>query len=292
MKNHKGLWRLTVVALIILSCSYTRAQSFSSIGEGLSTKGTLKYENLFGRASDSVNIKKDTLISGVVYFLYEGPGEQGLLREDLDLGKFYFTNLNDNVEKLICDLSLSVGDSFYLDPYWHPEALYTKVVEVVTVNGMKQITFDFELPYAKGEFLRFIEGVGTNLGFSYLSEGSGLINPYLLCLLDETQQIYSNNFYDGQCEISTSGIHNTAESKEMHISLYPNPTNDFLHVEFGKNAGFGTLQFFDGTGKRVKYLSDFQSGKSIDVSELKNGTYTVRVQTNTNSSYYTSFTKN
>jgi len=63
-------------------------------------------------------------------------GIAGYFREDPSAGKAWFWGIEDASEYLIMDLSLSVGDSFYVKMIVYPEA-YAHVTVAAIVNGKK-----------------------------------------------------------------------------------------------------------------------------------------------------------
>jgi hypothetical protein len=65
---------------------------------------------------------------------------------------------------------------------------------------------------------------------------------------------------------------------KSRVSLYPNPTNNFLTVSY--NIGFNQVRITSIDGKTVfNQKSDISNSKQIDVSNLKNGIYTLSIVT-------------
>lgn len=62
------------------------------------------------------------------------------------------------------------------------------------------------------------------------------------------------------------------ESDELNLSIYPNPTNDILYIE--SNNTFEKIELIDVLGKTI--LS-FSSSETIDISDVPNGMYTLRM---------------
>jgi hypothetical protein len=56
------------------------------------------------------------------------------------------------------------------------------------------------------------------------------------------------------------------------ISYYPNPVNDILHIETDRDFRISILSI---TGQ---LLVDVQNEKAIDVSQLNNGLYIIRIE--------------
>ena len=134
-----------------------KAQSFKS----LFTIGKLSNWNLFSNTMPGNTIKysagDDTIINNLTYKWFgKGTTESGLIREDTISGKIWFKGVNpylhlitDTVEKLVCDFSLDVNDSFhyyYHQPYglnkFFDGDIWLKVDSVFNFRGLKHIRFD------------------------------------------------------------------------------------------------------------------------------------------------------
>ncbi len=71
-----------------------------------------------------------------------------------------------------------------------------------------------------------------------------------------------------------SGINNTISASE--INIYPNPTTGLLNVTNAENA---TINVYNTVGSLVKTVSNTNT---VDLSDVQNGTYIVKVITNNN----------
>jgi hypothetical protein len=72
-------------------------------------------------------------------------------------------------------------------------------------------------------------------------------------------------------------------TKQQNISIYPNPTKDILNFE-GFNTPSIEVSIFDILGKRVLEKS-VSNGNTIDVSELANGVYTIKINNEVSSKF-------
>jgi gluconolactonase len=61
----------------------------------------------------------------------------------------------------------------------------------------------------------------------------------------------------------------------LSVEIYPNPVQDIININLAGKTG--TLEVFDNSGKSVLLNQIRENSNSIDVSGLKNGTYTVKV---------------
>ncbi len=68
------------------------------------------------------------------------------------------------------------------------------------------------------------------------------------------------------------------ENEIGNIKVYPNPAKDFLYIDLeNENIEFDKINFYDISGKVVLSSSLRGTKQSIDISDLENGIYYVRV---------------
>lgn len=70
---------------------------------------------------------------------------------------------------------------------------------------------------------------------------------------------------------------NELKDESLILSVYPNPTSEILNVELGVINGKTEIQIFDLLGKEIIHNSTFSIHNSINVSELNNGIYFIKV---------------
>jgi endoglucanase len=72
-----------------------------------------------------------------------------------------------------------------------------------------------------------------------------------------------------------TGVEDDLSNLETDLKIFPNPTNDQVHIAIGKNKTFSTVEIVDMLGQIV--LNSNQA--TIDVSNLPRGSYVARVKT-------------
>ncbi|MFC0878314.1 T9SS type A sorting domain-containing protein [Saccharicrinis sp. FJH2] len=71
-----------------------------------------------------------------------------------------------------------------------------------------------------------------------------------------------------------------SESGLNHIfKLYPNPVNDFIVIKMPKEIQYSHLKILNIQGKIIKSFTVHNNQNQLDVSDLSNGIYFVRIQT-------------
>ncbi|MBI4646923.1 MAG: T9SS type A sorting domain-containing protein [Bacteroidia bacterium] len=161
-----------------------------------------------------------------------GEGEDiywGKIKSNPDNSKLWFVVSPDwfpydTTEKLIYDISLTIGDTFTFSNYGN----FTDTVEdVFYENNLKYIEFKNKNTNWN-EKVRFIEGVGPNTGI-IVAEYLGILDPYTVCKYERDSLFYVNqndNFIG--CTFNTSDI--KSSNWMNHISISPNPFFHVLHI--------------------------------------------------------------
>tara|TARA_R110002110_G_C13388381_1_gene711749 strand:+ start:103 stop:1533 length:1431 start_codon:yes stop_codon:yes gene_type:complete len=89
-----------------------------------------------------------------------------------------------------------------------------------------------------------------------------------------------NGFYSGHTRVFENELLNNNSVSINEILLYPNPTNGILNYKTLNNENF-QLTIFDVTGKIMlkKILNSVNNISQIDISNVKNGMYFVKIET-------------
>ena len=186
-------------------------------------------------------------------------------REETATGRLYrYFPMIDEEEVLLCDMSLTVGDTFYQISNWgmaHPS-----VVESVSFeNGRKVIRFALPV-YPWHDALTFREGIfPNNFPIGYLDYFDCENN--LLCEYKDGEQVFENPEYN-TCYIDETSVQ---EQDLQHISLYPNPAKETVLIEGAKAA---EVQVYNVFGQLVKTVKD---SHEINMAGLPQGVYLLRI---------------
>jgi len=186
-------------------------------------------------------INSDTTINAKKYFILRRaelrrPGVSmiynydywGYIREDTVNGKYWWLDQEEKYdESLFMDLGLEKGDKFYfIWNYEFPVGDSILVDSVYYENGKKIIEFSYLLDFMK---LKFIEGVGPNIGFC-ISENNFWDSYTLLCKYDNDELVYSTEANkSGNCYIDPFvGLKENTSIND--IEIYPNPASGLVNV--------------------------------------------------------------
>ena len=64
---------------------------------------------------------------------------------------------------------------------------------------------------------------------------------------------------------------------EISTSIYPNPSDGFITVEFDENQSIESVELFDLSGRRIKWYEIHSSQLTIEKGDLKSGTYVLKI---------------
>ena len=214
--------------------------------------------------ADTVHIKgHDYLHATPRGFFFENA--ELYFREETATGRLYrYFPMIDEEEVLLCDMSLTVGDTFYQISNWgmaHPS-----VVESVSFeNGRKVIRFALPV-YPWHDALTFREGIfPNNFPIGYLDYFDCENN--LLCEYKDGEQVFENPEYN-TCYIDETSVQ---EQDLQLVSLYPNPAKETVLIEGAKAA---EVQVYNVFGQLVKTVKD---SHEINMAGLPQGVYLLRI---------------
>ena len=162
------------------------------------------------------------------------PELRGFLREDTGSGRLWFLEGGQSAEKLIMDLSLQAGDTFYFDEAASSPSEIT-VGQIDTIEGRRVIVFTRNQSQciAGGDLpIRFIEGIGPSTGFFYptfLFDGL----PFLMaCVQRNDSLVYQESaLSSASCGLDCITT-NTGESQAptVQVALFPNPFTESTSI--------------------------------------------------------------
>jgi hypothetical protein len=120
-----------------------------------------------------------------------------------------------------------------------------------------------------------LSSLGAVQKLTFKIEGSrkneqGLLTPGYVCIddLNGTKQ----------------GTPTSIEDIRQAVQLYPNPTNGIINIQLSGNEKAQRFEVYDITGKLVKTkVNTSHAINQIDLSELKRGTYIIRIISDSNS---------
>jgi hypothetical protein len=212
---------------------------------------------------------------------------RGFLREDTVTGKAWYYSLSNSTERLIMDLSLTVGDSVNL-LLW-PDNGWVFVDSVYFSSGRKFIRLNTTTlgEVGWGEKLLYIEGVGTNRGIQYLVSPSLNTSPYLLCSYNNSQLEYTNNNsnFNG-CKLLYTSIHDIQNDENSRI-IFPNPISEQAILKFNNpnNTQF-VFTIFDLSGMKINEFETNSASILIKKDAIRSGIYFYKLYNKSTTDFY------
>ncbi len=229
-------------------------------------------------------VNSDTTINEEKYFKLqrdelEGPGQPsgynydwGFIREDTVNGKYWWLDQEEAYdESLFMDLGLEKGDKFYfIWDYKGPQGDSIIVDSVYYENDRKIVEFSYSLNFMK---LKFIEGVGPNIGFC-ISEANFWDWYTLLCMYDNDELIYSTAAnVTGNCyKDPFVGLEENTSIND--IEIYPNPSSGLVNVHLN-NLPIQNFQLhiYNSAGKCI--ITQNISGSITTLQLTQKGLYII-----------------
>ena len=235
-------------------------------------------------------------IGGNTYYYYQYPDyyfyPSVFLREDTVAGRLYARYGTDETddEYLLCDLSLSVGDTFILPDgtaHWNWFD-YKMIVDSVSYTYGKKVIYlslincGFEFFYypASAQYLsaynislRFMEGIGPIYGICPTSAVSlEQVFGLLLCMHKDDTLCYMTHetlgCYQSGCDVP--------QYPQSYLQAYPNPFNGQFTLEFvTEEEVSGTVMVRDIVGRVCRQFPVNDKKTVLDMSALPQGVYSL-----------------
>ena len=206
------------------------------------------------------------------------------VREDI-LGNFIYINPNTNLEVTYFNnqpvLNAQVGDIFPQNGS-DPNCL-VQSIEYINLGT-------FTLKKINGSILNLSNGTVEGIGIigspcSFGFESGGGLNCF-------TRQNISYQFGSYDCSLfptpNRTNLLVDNYISEIQLKVSPNPVNDFVNISFSDSVIIESVKIFNLTGQQV-FDSNLKNSK-IDVSNLLNGAYFIKIQTD-KGAYNTRFLK-
>lgn len=239
-------------------------------------------------------IKGDTIINDTIYNKLYTLSDTSLTDESLlnYIGGFRQTEEQvwfkpaayNNAPNMILlyDFSASVGDTV-----WHngdaryanidyPSFSNTSFYSIVEEKGIDEIGTYIYAFNSCGPYSTWYKGIGSIEGlFGSIVKYPLLLNTYnLACLKHNDMVKYNNNAECPQCFCLTSDNNIEVSNDFDNIIIYPNPTNEKIHISDAVPQSYYAI--YDIYGKEI-CTGILNNNKTIDVSNFNSGLYYIRI---------------
>lgn len=198
------------------------------------------------------------------------------LYEDTTQGLAWYRVEGDTTRYFIYDLTLAIGDTFYLNS--QSTSSYYIIQDVNLQNGLiyQDLGVLLNAGTADTVHLELIEGTGANVGFQSLNgHALGNGNEVLLCHTKDDSSVYATSLtqYSGKCWLLNSSVEGAIERQAYKI--YPNPVESQLFIEGLER----TTEYFVYSIESKQVLSgNLYSNSSISLETLPAGIYLLRIE--------------
>ena len=204
------------------------------------------------------------------------PTYTGAIRQDTLNKKIYVVLTDSTTEHILYDFSLQVGDTNNSVLHtlgsncfgYNTETVY--LIDTIQVNGNDHRVFHFQ-GSCTGNGVSYIEGIGSDFGLLFPNRMDE-IESHLSCLNVNSQTYYP--YSTANCVLT-----NAIDELEVNlaIDIFPNPASDLLTISIPENSLETKGFIFDQTGKEVLRINLFGGENQLDIKELENGMYIVKI---------------
>lgn len=235
-------------------------------------------------------VMSDTLIQEETYKkLYGNELYYGALQE-VDKRLLYYAN--EQIDTLL-DFNLVVGDTVFLRPNC-PECEYM-ILESIDItepllddSSRKRMNFiGYGGGYGEQEeyHLSWIDGIGSTRGFipnlfCFVKNSGPICIEQLACHGDEGDLVYTNvELAAPFCEPKQIVSVEEAVKLEYHISIFPNPSNEYIQIAWNPNTRW-RIRLFDQLGSTL-YQSEWIRNDEyyLSLQQQKRGFYWLEIST-------------
>lgn len=239
-----------------------------------------------------IKFEDDSLINGFTYKKIWRCDEEslanwssyGFIRENED--HQVFLKPADYIEGLVYDFGVSPGDTVealnvYLNSNDMLKFVVTQVDSVLLLDRYRKRVVLYEYTNEKEEI--WIEGVGSYFGIlNSCNDAYGAVcGGYdALCYEESSTLVFQNEIYETCYYSVTVGLNPV---KEVNFTVYPNPAKDLITINF-PIEGKRKIEIWDFSGKKVAKHLFLNKNISLNLQEVDNGVYFIRVFDNEN--YY------
>jgi len=231
--------KLILFCFLVTSCTFNVSAQYQPIIANDSIQWQLKHEVYDHAFIEMLSLSDTVTIDSTIYTKVNLVSSLiGYLREDTISGKAWFWGVNDSAEYLIMNLSLSVGDTFYVKMNYYPGPSNAIVTNIDTIDGRKIVELNYH--YGGGfisEELKFIEGVGPNASLFYQinddmpiweATGRQYLFGYLVCMeFHYSSIVYAWDTVDFSCGQNV-GINDLDKGQHI-IEVFPNPSTAMVN---------------------------------------------------------------
>ena len=207
-------------------------------------------------------------------------------REDTNTGRLYRYIPSIDEELLLCDMSLSVGDTFSFPTTW---GVNQSIVDQISyINGKKVIYFEDDAFYNSvgiddTDRTTFIEGTFPNcfpLGFY---DNYFLCFFYLLCESKDGEQVFDHPYFES-CFISYYDVN---EKSDSSTKIYPTSACFTENIRVETSEPILDVILYDLCGREVPIcrFEETPCHWKLSVQSGASGVYIIRITTTKGISY-------
>lgn len=288
------------------------AQYYLYVTEDVSQEMPIEESYWVEAAEEADRVGADVISTSLGYFQFDNTS-YGHTYSDMTGDKaFASRGANIAFSKGMIVLASAGNSGASSEPHVGVPAEATNVIAVGAVDSMEQLAFFSSIgPSFDGRIKPDLMAKGMNATVAYTDGSIGgangtsfscpilagavtsfwsafpsLTNQQIVDLVKQSADRYTNpnNQYGyGIPDFQQAVALSTQNNGQMNLYLYPNPSQDFISVEFKNGFEQATFELYDIVGKRITSQNLNQVVTQIPVTNLQAGTYLYKISGNSSS---------
>ncbi len=184
-----------------------------------------------------------------------------------------YVNLSNNCRFTTDDIAVRISNTFLSginnqDPLLYLPSIVNLEFNTFDTLNWTLVSGDYEA--TGGEMYLVIGNFKTDLQTSTIVYNPSSPVDYIYCYIDDVSL--------KTCQ-STTSI--SSHTDETDIKLYPNPSSNFLNIEYPKSGYNFIVEIHDYSGKMIECSTEYNSAESlieVDTKTMKEGIYLVTIK--------------
>jgi hypothetical protein len=186
--------------------------------------------------------------------------------------KMFIWNDATEMEELVYDYDVAVGDPFMAPLYTYPN--YVAAIDIITIGGIERKVFTVS-EGGDAHAMQFIEGVGHWRGLWQSDQNNNISCQDFLTCFSLNDESYIVDIEESPWLIPSSDICeyvvSTAEIDDKNFKVFPNPTSDELNIQF--DSLILSIEIVDIAGRIILAIQPNTGTAQVNVNGLPEGLY-------------------
>ena len=269
---------ITQICLLTARIAESQTPSYKHFGTGFAAWGYIMNGNDPGCINNICDTERvvqvgiDTVIGNNSYHqLFKDLVYNGGLREDTITRSIFYIPKNSNIELLLYNFNLNIGDTIHS---WLYDSLCFSPITVVNIDSTDQYSVDFRRVYRLSNNIDWIEGIGSSAGLLVGCNGVNFAWN-LVCYKEDSTVVYSIPNPIINCSL----INTFKNITNDHFQVFPTilRNGSYLNVNRTNFNGDLNVEIRNIAGSQMKIFYLNFNEDQIFIQDLLPGTFLLRI---------------